>query len=75
MFQSEEKKSLTKHMEGHDDRSYSCGICKKNFVGLKAMRGHREVHEVAECVYCHKTLSRKGKNRHQESCSGRRDNS
>ena len=74
-FNSDNERALQKHMEVHDFRKFDCDICSKTFVGLKTVRDHKIVHLMAECLHCNKSIPKKGKNRHQQTCSGRRDQS
>jgi KRAB domain-containing zinc finger protein len=71
--QSGSQSQLNKHSKIHDDTKFSCSTCGKQIIGHKALKNHELIHQMTHCIHCQKLVSKKHKNEHQLTCSGRRD--
>ena len=70
----EQKRNLQEHMLMHDKVEYKCEVCQEVKIGAKNLRNHKRIHQNSECDYCHKSIIKSHKNRHQLTCREKRVN-
>ena len=63
------KKAFNNHKTNHhDDRTFTCLNCGKEFVGIKRFSDHMRSYQFVTCQNCGKDIKSKNKNKHLRLC-------